>query len=75
MTSIERRITELEKTTGVSEEAQFICVKDYHNGNPECPAFKDSSKCSRFHEFYKRPQVNENGFAVFCLKCEECEGV
>lgn len=76
MKTIERRIKQLEGKAGLDKEITLVRVKNYLNGNPECPAFDGSdSRCIRFKEFCRNPRVNENGFAIFWLDCEGCKGV
>lgn len=77
MRGIERRLAEVEKRAGVKGEVLYICVKDFFNGNPACPAFygDTDSFCIRFREFRRKLRVNENCHAVFRLRCEGCEGV
>lgn len=75
MTGIERRITELERKTGLDKEVRFIHVKTSIFGNLNCPAFDNLGGCIRYQAFRRKPRVNENGFAVFVLDCEGCEGV
>lgn len=77
MTGIVRRITELEKRTGVSGEVLFICVKFVGlDSNPKCPAFKDDTNtlCIRFREFCQTQRTTDNNAAVFFMDCEGCEG-
>lgn len=77
MMGIERRLAEVEKRAGVKGDVLYICVKDFFKGNPACTAFNGDtySFCIRFREFRQKPRVNENGHAVFGVRCEGCEGV
>lgn len=78
MKGLEKRIEKLEEEAGITEEEELlIFVLNFLNGNPDCPASKGDidTRCIRFREFCQKPQVNENGFAFFFLRCDGCEGV
>lgn len=74
MSGIARRISELERKSGLDKEIRFAIVRNNIFGKPDCPAFHNLASCPRYQEFQRKPQVNENGFAVFALDCEGCEG-
>lgn len=75
MSTIQRRIAELERKAGLDKEIRFIIIRTNIFGKPECPAFRNTDNCPRYQEFRRKPRVNDNGFAVFSFDCESCEGI
>lgn len=72
--NLERRITKLEKHTGIYKEGTIILIRNNIRDNTVCKGYRNTELCPAFNSFERNAKgMNKSGFIVFRFPCKDCK--